>query len=205
VEIADAAELIGAELDRTGLLLWHDRALPSVTALLETRISGTRPFASWRSGPLAEFVRLAVDTAGLNRASLKLVSGKDTLVAPRLFPELAAIGWAGDSWQLDGLSASARSLLDAVEETDGPVLVSQKELRPLARELERRLLVHVAEVRVPDGEPHSSLWAWSSWAGEVGIRPPFPDPRDATDLFDEIVSDWGPPAKRASLPWHGRN
>lgn len=204
METSDAAELIRAELERHGMLLLHDRTLPSVTALLETRISGSRPFASWRSGPLAEFVRLAIERADLHRAGLKLVSGKDTLVAPRLFGELAAIGWAGAPWQLDGLSEPARALLEAVEESDGAVLISQRELRPLARELERRVLVHASDIRTSDGETHTSLWAWSAWASEVGVRPPFPDPTDATDAFDEIIADWGPAAKKASLPWHTR-
>lgn len=204
MEAEDAAQLIRAEVERVGLLLLHDRTLPSVTALLETRISGSRPFASWRSGPLAEYVRLALEAAELTRAVLKLVSGKDTLVAPRLFPELVAIGWAGDRWQLDGLSDAARSLLEAVEEADGAVLIAQRELRPPARELERRLLVHGADVRTSDGELQISLWAWSSWASDAGVRPPFPDAREATEVFDEIVGDWRAAGRRVSLPWHTR-
>ena len=46
----------------------------------------------------------------------KLISGKVTFVHRKLWPEIFAIGTARAPWQMKGLSKSARSLLEMIDE-----------------------------------------------------------------------------------------
>src|SRR4051794_3170550 len=96
---ARAQQLLDA-LDEQGVLLEHDKVLPSATAT----IAGKPIAGSWWSHPLANPIYNALeelDEAG-RMLRLKLVAGKVTLVARRLWPDLLAVVMERADWQVDG-------------------------------------------------------------------------------------------------------
>jgi len=149
------------ELERHGLLLQTDPKLPSLVALVtEAPVHG-----SWWSHPLAHTI-LAMGSALARHPdvlSAKLVSGKQTWLHRRLWPALLAVACAGESWQTDGLSPEARTLLARVRR-EGTTEASGS----AARELELRLLVHGDEVHAESGQHSRVLESWERWAGRVG-------------------------------------
>lgn len=184
-----AAALLG-EVDRHGLLLQHDRVLPSATAFL----AGEPVAGSWWSHPLAHPIYDALqELADGHVLQAKLVAGKLTLVARRLWPALVAVGGERAHWQVAGLPAAATDLLDAVESAAGPVLVDAS-TRQAANLLVPRLLVVATEVHLPSGRHTKALAPWRS----LGVTP-LPDPAAARAAFDAAVAAWSPP--RRVLPW----
>src|SRR6202035_5149416 len=69
----------------------------------------------------------------------KLVSGKITYVERALWSALVTIGRAREPWQLERLSADARSLLAQVDRAD---IETDRHLAKPASELERLLLIY---------------------------------------------------------------
>jgi hypothetical protein len=94
-----------AYLRRVGLLMNSDTRLPSVTTL----VAGEAVRGSWWAHPLANaiFLSLQEPAAHPDLLLLKLIGGKDTFVHRRLWPEIAAIGLSGESWQTLGLRREA--------------------------------------------------------------------------------------------------
>src|SRR3954453_5421222 len=103
----DRAALLMAALDDAGVLLEHDKVLPSATAT----IAGKPIAGSWWSHRLANEIYHALEALEEERMllRLKLVAGKVTLVARRLWPDLLAVVMERGEWQLDGLSDKALS------------------------------------------------------------------------------------------------
>jgi hypothetical protein len=87
-------------------------------------------------------------------ATVKLVAGKVTLVAPRLWPELIAIGTAREPWHLDRLADDALRLLHRVDTASDPVLLDHPEVRQAGKRLEARLLVATQEIHTDSGRAH---------------------------------------------------
>ena len=85
------------------------------------------------------------------------MAGKLTLVVPRLWPNLMAVGSARSSWQLDGLSDQIHALLTEVEASPSPLVINRDDLRSAARVLEERLLVASEEVHSEAGHHLKAL------------------------------------------------
>ena len=104
-----------------------------------------------------------------------------TYVHQQLWPALLALATAREAWQLDDLSIGAHWLLDEVDateqlQTDAVVLPTTlrggKRVADLARELERRLLVHAAEMHTPSGAHAKILQTWPLWSTGLSLPPP---------------------------------
>src|SRR5215813_10800896 len=103
------SESVDGELARRGLLLASDASLPSVAAL----VAGAPVRGSWWAHPKGRAIFAAIRAVEHHPDTLvvPLVRGKVTFVHRRLWPELLAIAQAGERWQRQGLSQSARALL----------------------------------------------------------------------------------------------
>ena len=161
-----------------GFLLESDPKLPSVCTL----ITGAPLRGSWWSHPLAQTIFQVNQKLEDHPDVLitKLVSGKVTFVHRDLWPEVLAIGTAQESWQMEGLSASAQALLKTVEETGAirtdkiglPGLKTARKNKPgdIARELERKLLIHAEQIHTASGAHAKLLETWKQWAERVEFK-----------------------------------
>lgn len=196
MDISEAAAIIADAVDANGLLLVHDQRLPSATAL----IAGEPVMGSWWSHPEANTIYNALGALQDRYATVKLVAGKQTLLAPRLWPDLIAIGSARQRWQLDSLSEDDLALLDQIASATHPVLLHRPDLRAAGKRLEQRLLVVGDEVHTEAGRHLRALASWPAWAREHGVAEPMPAPRAAMARFESIVEQWGP-GSISLLPW----
>ncbi|MEK6279519.1 MAG: hypothetical protein AABN95_04120 [Acidobacteriota bacterium] len=160
-----------------GFLLESDPKLPSVCSL----ITGAPLRGSWWSHPLAQTIFQVNEKLEDHPDVLimKLVSGKVTFVHRDLWPHILAIGTARERWQMEGLSASARSLLRTMEETgflhtdqfDPMRSRATEKNKPgyLARELELRLLIHAEQIHTASGAHAKLLETWDHWSKRKGF------------------------------------
>jgi hypothetical protein len=195
MRVSDAVAMITETVEAEGLLLVHDQWLPSVTGL----ISGGPVSGSWWSHPLANVIYNALGALETRFATCKLVSKKLTLIAPRLWSDLAAVGQSRQEWQLEGLSPGESSLLDRVDSSLAAVLLDQPPLRSAGRRLEERLLVVGDEVHTDSGHHLKGLLSWGVWMRDRDLDRPLPDPETSMASFEQIVGEWDP--GRRLLPW----
>lgn len=153
----------------------------------------------WWSHPDATTIYNALGALEDRLATVKLVAGKLTLVAPRLWPDLVAIGSAQQPWQLDALTEDTRALLDRVAAADDPVLLDSPNLRESGKQLEQRLLVVAEEVHTDEGRHLKALGSWEAWGAERGVADP-PATETAMSRFESIVEGWEPDGA-SLLPW----
>jgi hypothetical protein len=188
-----SADAILAALSRSGLLLKQDKDLPSVVGLM----TGESLKTSWWSHPRAHAIFAELERLADHRDVLfvKLLFAKDTLVHRRLWPALLAVGAAREPWQVRGLSAAARRLLDEVDESAGPVRAHG----PAVRELEKRLLAHTEEIHTESGRHEMTLEPWARWARRVGCRRERSLPQ-AYEALEEAARDLGAPPKALAWP-----
>jgi hypothetical protein len=163
--VDDTSDRILAAVDERGLLLIHDQVLPSVTAL----IVGTPVEGSWWSHPMANTIYNALGAIESDVAVVKLIAGKNTLVAKRLWPELRDIGIGRDPWQTDRLDDEGFALLDDIDHATTPVLVDKAQVK-IATQLERRLLVYPTEIHTDAGHHRKAYQGWQRWGDERHIR-----------------------------------
>jgi len=198
-------EHIFADLERYGLLLESDSALPSVASI----VAGGPIRGSWwghpRGNEIYQVTRRLKEHPDVTVA--KLVSGKDTYIHRRLWPALLAVGCAAEPWQLTGLSALAQQILDAV--TAGGELFTNEiphtgRIKPgaAARELERRLLVHAEQIHTSLGAHSKLLQTWQRWAARAGLSPTSISSAEGKETFEGAAGamrvDAGADAR---LPW----
>lgn len=167
-----------------GFLLESDPKLPSVCTL----ITGTPLKGSWWSHPLAQTIFQVNEKLEDHHDVLmtKLVSGKVTFAHRSLWPEILAIGTSHEPWQTEALSDAAQSLLKMVQakgtlQTDQLVAaglqpIKTKKLGDIARELERRILVHAEQIHTASGAHAKLLETWEHWSkrrrlARTSIRP----------------------------------
>ncbi|HKO95806.1 MAG TPA: hypothetical protein VJU86_02360 [Pyrinomonadaceae bacterium] len=153
------------QLRGDGFLLESDPKLPSVCSL----IAGEPMRGSWWSHPMAQTIFQVNEKLEDHPDVLitKLVSGKVTFVHRMLWSEIVAIGVAREDWQMSGLPAAARKLLTTVEDagslrTDN--LPKKSKPGELARELERKLLIHAEQVHTEGGAHAKFLETWDRWS-----------------------------------------
>lgn len=192
--IVDVAGLILEAVDRHGLLLVHDRSLPSVTAL----ITGGPVAGSWWAHPMSNSIYNALVEIEDDVADVRLLRGKVTLVAPRLWADLVAVGSARARWQTDSLPGGALDLLAAVEASSVPFVVNRHQ-RGLARRLEQRLLVKASEIHTETGHHVKAYQGWLRWAARRRVSPTS-DLSSAREALQAAATTSSPDAARL-LPW----
>lgn len=146
-----------ASLKKTGVLLLHDAALPSVSAL----VAGEPVRGSWWVHPVGKEIFRAANALEDDADVLvaKLVSGKVTFVHRRLWPALAAVGKERAAWQTTKLGRAARTLLARVDGED-----QVRASGAAVKELELRLLVHGGQVHTAAGAHATELESWDVFA-----------------------------------------
>ena len=151
------------QLQELGLLLLSDSALPSVSGI----VSGEKIRGSWWSHKMSRTI-FAVSEMLEDHADVtivKLVSEKVTFVHRELWKQVYSIGVARDDWQVKGLSAAAKRLLQTLD-AEGTLETAGQ----TARELEVRLLVHADQIHTESGAHAKVLETWDVWAKRVGYR-----------------------------------
>jgi hypothetical protein len=170
-----ALQRVERELERIGLLLEHDKELPSVTLL----VAGEPIRGSWWGHALGHAIYDLLHELGERSGKLdaKLVDGKVTYVHPRLWPAFFALAEDDTAARVEKLSGKARELFALV--TRGPQRLdllrregggSSKELTAAARELEARVLVHSASLHTESGAHTRVLQTWAAWREASGAR-----------------------------------
>lgn len=192
---SDTAALILDAVDRNGVMLVHDAVLPSVTGL----VVGAPVTGSWWSHPMANQIYNALGEIEDQLATVKLVRKKDTLVARRLWGDLAGLGMSRSAWQLKGLDPQAEALLAEIDASDAPVAVD-KARRELAKSLATRLLVCATEVHTDAGHHIKIYWSWKLWASTQHVMPAT-DAAAAANVFRAIVAQWPSVGRSKLLPW----
>ena len=195
-------------LEKNGVLLQTDPALPNVASLL----AGEQIKGSWWVHSRAHEI-----FAGLNQLAdhedvliTKLVSGKVTLVHRRLWPDFLSIATARESWQRRGLSPAARFLLQTIDregllrsnEAEWPKRLEPAKLGTAARELEVRLLVHSEEFHTNNGAHAKLLEAWKHWAEHVALESDPRPPDEAKEVFEKLMTKLNDEYRgQGRLPW----
>lgn len=174
---ANHFENVFSKILEFGFLLESDPKLPSVCSI----IAAAPVRGSWWSHPLAQTIFQVNEKLEEHPDVLitKLISGKVTFVHRKLWSEILAIGTAREGWQLEGLSSSAQALLKSVAElgslrTDQiPPMRSKVPTKNkpghVARELERRLLIHGEQIHTASGAHAKVLESWDHWAKRTGF------------------------------------
>ncbi|MBC8029270.1 MAG: hypothetical protein H7Z16_04090 [Pyrinomonadaceae bacterium] len=178
------------QLTGFGFLLESDPKLPSVCTL----ITGGPLKSSWWSHPMAPVIFQVNEQLEDHKDVIitKLVAGKVTFVHRKLWPEILSIGTSREPWQLKSLSKAARRLLQTIDER-GSVTTDKLPSPPagnvkigdLARELEKKLLIHGAQIHTANGTHAKGLETWSHWAARVGFKNPSVPPARARKVLEE--------------------
>jgi hypothetical protein len=194
------------ELERFGLLLFSDPALPSLVGL----IVGEPLRRSWWGHPQGGVIYRAMNELAEDPRvlSTKLIAGKVTYVHPRLWGAVYALGCAREGWQMDSLSTGAGWLLaqvDADGEIQTDLLVPPTRVRvpDASRELERRLLVHATEVHTASGAHAKVLQTWPRWAAENLQQPKSMSSDEARGQLEDAARQLAAEVVDgvAELPW----
>ena len=169
---ANHYERVLSKISSYGFLLESDPNLPSVCSI----IAGEPMRGSWWSHPMAQVIFQVNEKLEDHPDVLitKLLSGKVTFVHRSLWSELVAVGTAREDWQTKDLSDAAGKLLAAVEEnrslrTDQLATKDQtvsKKTKPgeIAKELERKLLIHTEQIHTSTGAHAKLLETWDHWS-----------------------------------------
>lgn len=185
------------ELDRLGLLLVTDSVLPSVAGIVAREpVQG-----SWWSHPASHAIFRALERLDDSGDTLlvKLVSGKQTFVAARLWRDFFSVATAKERWQTDGLSREDRSLLRRVESGDRVRAAKGSKM------LETRLLVHGTNVHTESGAHAKMLTSWKVCMHGLHFRLRPKDAEASKTPFEELLDTWASEfGKKATLPWQKR-
>jgi hypothetical protein len=184
-------------LETRGLLLEADVDLPSVTTI----IAGEPVKGSWWGHAKGRAIYSALSELLDHRdvTSVKLVNGKNTLVHRRLWGAVLGAATSGEAWQSAGLTKGAIALLALVQK-EGTVrtdAVKATTAGDLARELERRLLVHGGSVPTDGGSHAKVLRRWDVWTKEASAGDAMPASA-AKRALEDALSELG----GGKLPWH---
>jgi hypothetical protein len=195
------------ELERIGLLLEHDAALPSVTLLC----AGEPIRGSWWGHPLGHAIYDLLHELNERSGQLdaKLVNGKVTYVHARLWPAFFALAEQRTEARIEGLDSLAKTLLARTE--PGAALrldhlqqegtAPGKALTAAARVLEARVLVWSGSVHADAGAHARVLQSWPGWRRDHDVEASALQPRSAHEALAaagvELARDAARPAKLA--------
>ena len=186
------ADRVLAALATNGLLLTQDKTLPSVVGIL----TGESLRTSWWGHPKAHLIFSVLSELADHPDVLftKLLYRKDTLVHRTLWPAVLAVGGARGQWQVQGLSADAKRLLQRLDREDGSVRATGSSVK----ELEARLLATAQEIHTESGRHEMALESWHAWSRRVGCSAIKSVPR-ARKALEGASLTLGAPFK--ALPW----
>jgi len=184
-------ELMLARLREHGLLLQQDKRLPDIASA----VAGEPIRGSWWAHPRSHAIFDCLSELEQHPDTLitKLVAGKVTFIHRRLWPAVLAIGVAREPWQFAGLAAGARDLYSAVEQ-QGILMAAGR----TAKELERRLLIHSAQVHTDAGHHELRLERWELWAERAGAAGTLTAQEGRLQIEAAVLAIGGPAAQ---LPW----
>jgi len=195
-------------LERYGLLLQHDRELPSVTSI----VAGEPIAGSWWGHPLGhaiyDLLGAFEDTTG--KLEGKILDGKVTYVQARLWPAFFAVVQHDPGARLARLGSAAGALFAHVEQ-HGPVRADalpaglsapSRELTKTVRALEARLLLHTDSIHTDSGAHVKLLQTWPQWCAERSVRVPAVAIDDARAELDSAVAALSAGvARKIEVPW----
>ncbi len=202
-ETTAASSRVLAELERRELLLQAGREFASIANI----VAGETISGSWWAHPKSNLIYwVCKDLEEHPRVDeARLLAGKVTHLWDTLWPHVAAMALAHESWQFERLSAAARSLLERTD--DGPVDTSTLEwtsksekLGDVCRVLESRLLVKSQEIHLPSGRHAKRLSTWRAWWTLRGTGK-LPSATAARERIESAVGDAG----LRLLPWRTRS
>lgn len=207
IAVADLRPVIKA-LEKQGILLQTDTALPNVAGLL----AGEPIKGSWWVHPHANKI-----FAGLNRLAdhedvlfTKLVSGKVTLIHRRLWPDFLSLATAREAWQKGGLSPAAKYLLETIDnkhfvrsnELEWPRRLHDAKVGAGVKELELRLLIHAEEFHTESGAHAKLLEDWTHWAEHVSFTGELRPATAAKETFEKLMAKLNQEFRgKGRLPW----
>lgn len=189
-----------AALQRYGMLLLNDSALPNVCRLAV----GERVRGSWWAHPRAKEIFQVYDVLEEHPdvLILKLISGKVTYIHRTLWPQIVAVGRGREAWQMKDLSPAARKLLAAVDKA--PVQPG-REKAAAARELDARMLVFSAQLHSASGAHVRRLESWDHWSNRIQSSPDSATPASARKALEERIANLNSEfTGRGRLPWQGK-
>jgi hypothetical protein len=186
---------IEAELARIGLLLEHDRLLPSVTTL----VAGQPIAGSWWGHALGHRI---YDLLGQLERGRRALCARSWKTQAHLRASAAARGIlradrTASSRGRDGAAASwprgfSRSCAGAGAAQVGAAavlaLAPSKQLVAAARELEERCSLHGDSEHTASGKHEKTLETWSSWRTRHAVVVEVVEPSQARAALDEAVS-----------------
>jgi hypothetical protein len=201
---ADQLSRLELELERRGLLLLHDRALPSITTL----VAGEPIAGSWWGHAKGNeiYALASVFERGAGALSLKLVNGKVTFVHRRLWPLLLVAAAAPLS---SSLSPASRQLLGLLEqrgtlnaaELQRSGVLPPAELKQALAAIETQILAHVASEHSASGAHEKVLRRWADWAAAHEVAPAPVSVERARAELESTAAALSATAGRVRLPW----
>ena len=200
------SKVIDNMLEEHGLLLLSDSTLPSLVSL----VVGGPIRGSWWGHPMGKQIYALADRLEdtENVITAKLVSKKVTFVHKKLWPQLARIGCADESWQTEKLSAPAVSLLRSVREQQVlttnslPKTLSISKPGKVCDELEKKLLIHTEAFHSESGSHYKRLQTWESWSNSRNIDLAKTNLQQSKEDFAKILEALNTSSNaNATLPW----
>lgn len=193
-----------AHLQKFGLLLLSDAALPNVAEL----VANEKVKGSWWSHKSAQAIfnvsEMLEDHPDV--LIMKLISDKVTFVHRELWGRVYSIGVAREEWQLMKLSAEAKWLVMTLD-AEGSLQTNKlaKKYGETARELERRMLIHASQIHTESGAHAKIIETWETWAKRVNFRVKAQSAEAARRFFEKRLKEMNEEFGGAGrLPWMSR-
>jgi len=139
----------------------------------------------------------------------RLVSGKVTFLHHSCWDSFIPVATSKEAWQTHGLSFDTGRLLalvgsEGIIRTDksGTELRLVGSIGDASRQLEKRLLIHSAEIHTESGSHAKVLQSWSNWLRAADFNPRPVSLTMAKQQFEVILDSLNQQYRgNASLPW----
>ena len=197
-------------LRQYGLLLEHDKELPSVTCI----VAGEPIAGSWWGHPLGHQIYALIGEfeRGCGKLSAKIVDGKVTYVHERLWPAFLGVAQADVSERLAKFARPAVELYACVERygplradsehVSGTLAGTPREQTKTIRALEGQLLVHSDSLHTESGTHVKVLRTWTQWCTEHSVPVAALVPDSARRELDAALSALCKgTARKPKVPW----